>query len=118
MAPFEVIRGGLAFEDPNEIPAPDKPIEEWTEKEHEAYFLACWEQAEDSTLEYAVKTLKEPAEAIAAALEVVEAIRTSCTSDAEKTGLRNEFEYENLPRLLQCLRQRVKEDSCRMAQAK
>lgn len=111
MALLEVIRGGLAFEDPDEISGPDKPIEEWTEEEHDAYFLACWEKAEPSTVEYAVKHLEAPAEAIASALAVLEKISASCAADAEKEGLRNEFDYEQLPHLLQCLRQRVKEDA-------
>ena len=115
MFPFEVIRGGLAFEDPDEIPAPDKPIEEWTPEEHEAYFLACWERAEPPTVEHAVKTIEAPADAIASALDVLEAIKTACAAAADQTGLRNEFDHESLPNLLYSLRQRVKEDAAGMS---
>lgn len=111
MALLEVIRGGLSFEDPDEIPAPDKPSEEWTDEEHEAYFLACWKAAGPSNVEHAVKTLDVPAAAIAAALDVLEAIRSACAAGAEQTGLRSEFDTETLPYLLDCLRQRVKEDA-------
>lgn len=62
------------------------------------------------TMEHAIKTLEAPAAAIAAALEVVEAIRQACADEAAAEGLRNEFDYETAPRLLDALRLRVKAD--------
>ncbi len=117
MAVFEVIHGGLSFKDPDEIPAPDRPAEEWTEAEHEAFFLYCWDNAEDSTLEFSVKNLSVPADAIATAADVLEKIRLACAEGAARTGLRNEFDYEQLPHLLRCLQQRVQEDKTKMAMA-
>ena len=106
---FEVIRGGLLYTDPDEIPAPDKPTEEWTEEEKERYFLFCWEHAEESTVAYAVKKLETPAETIAAAIDVLEAVERACAAGSARTGLQNEFYKETCCNLLMCLRQKANE---------
>ena len=111
MAPFEVIRGGHAFEDPNEIPAPNKPYSEWSEAEKEEYFILEWQLAEEGTVEHVVKNLDAPDEAISTALDVLEKIRLVCNADDDRLGLRHEFDHETLPELLACLRQRVRENN-------
>ena len=89
---------------------PGKAWAEMTEAEKAEYTAQEWAEAEPGTMEHAIKTLEAPAAAIAAALEVVEAIRQACADEAAAEGLRNEFDYETAPRLLDALRLRVKAD--------
>lgn len=89
---------------------PGKEWAEMTEAEKAEHTAQEWAEAEPGTMQHAIKTLKAPAAAIAAALEVIEAIRQVCENEAAADGLRNEFDYESLPDLLTALRLRVKAD--------
>lgn len=109
MKAFEVIKGGPKFHDPDEIPGPDKPIEEWTAEDHEAYSLILWEIAEKPSIEYAVKTMDVPAASLETTLSVLEAVQQSCAREAAALGLRDIFRNENIPNLIWCIRQRLKE---------
>ena len=110
MVELRVIEGGR-FSDPDEIPAPDKPIEQWTNNELAMYEAYLYDNAEDGSVEYSVKYLDEPREDIAAALRVLEAIARDCAAAAERAGTRNEFEIESARNLLRVLRQRVNADN-------
>lgn len=110
MVKLRVIKGGR-FSEPDEIPAPDKPNEEWTIEERDAYHAYLYDHAEEGTVEYSVKYLDEPREDIAAALRVLEAISQSCAAAAKKVGIINEFELESARHLLRILRRRVKNDN-------
>ncbi len=91
-------------------PGKEKTWAEMTEAEKAEYTAQEWAEAEPGTMYHAVKCLEAPAAAIAAALEVVEAIRQACADEAAAEGLRNEFDYESAPDLLTALRQRVKDN--------
>lgn len=89
---------------------PGKEWAEMTEAEKEDYKAQQWAEAEPGTLEHAIKTLDAPAAAIAAALEVMEAIKQACEDEATAEGLRNEFDHETAPDLLEALRRRSEAD--------
>ena len=109
MVDLRVIKGG-PWSDPDEIPAPDKPIEEWTEADHEEYEKALWDSADDpGSIEYVVKKLQEPIEAIETAVHVLEAIKTECEEEAAILGLISDYNRNN-DYLLNLLRRRVKAD--------
>lgn len=86
---FEVIPGGL-FDD-DDIPAPDKPIEEWTDEEHEEYLRTIWNEAGTGTMEHVIKSIDLPKGEIITAINVLEAIRVGCAADASASGLRSEW---------------------------
>lgn len=94
-------------------PGREGPGKEWaqmTEAERAAHKAREWAEAEPGTMEHAIKHLEAPAAAIAAALEVMEAIRQACADEAAAEGLRNEFDHETAPDLLEALRRRSEAD--------
>lgn len=91
-------------------PGKEKTWPEMDETEKAEYTAQQWAEAEPGDFYHAVKYFNAPAAAIAAALEVVEAIRQACADEAAAEGLRNEFDYESAPDLLTALRQRVKDN--------
>ena len=101
---FEVIQGGLPFQD--DIPAPDKPIEEWTPEEREEYERRIWETAQSGTLEHVMKTMEMSEEALYALINSLEAIRAALIAEAEAEGLRDEWQYVDGEYLLQVLKNR------------
>lgn len=90
---FEVIPGGLLLESlrAEDIPAPEKPIEEWTQEEHEEYDRYCYENAEPGSIEHGIKSLSP--DALEAAITGLEAIRAALEAEAAATGFRNEWEH-------------------------
>lgn len=109
MKPFEVLKGGHPFQDPDKIPAPNKPVEEWTAEDHEAYSLTLWEIAEKSSIEYAVKTLDVSPANLETTLSVLEAVQQSCARESAALGLKDIFQEERIHNLIWCIRQRLKE---------
>ena len=106
---FEVIPGGLCLED--DIPAPDKPIEEWTPEEHEEYNRYLYDEAEPGTPEAVIKGLAICPAAIRATIETLEAIRAACGAEAEATGYRSEWPYITTPYLLTLLQLRERSEA-------
>jgi len=96
--------------DDTEIPGPDKPIEEWTEEDHEEYRRILWDLAEDGCIDFAVKNLSCPPDAIETALQVLEEIRYSCGESADRRKLKNDFDTASANELLSLLRRRVRID--------
>ena len=90
---FDVIPGGLLLErlQAEDIPAPDKPIEEWTQEEEEEYNRYCYENAEPGSIEHGIKSLAP--EALEAAITGLESIRAALEAEAAATGFRNEWEH-------------------------
>ena len=109
MVELRVIQGGKFF-DPDEIPAPDKPIEEWTEEDNEQYQSYLWDNAEKGTMQYAIKNLSAPAGDIETAARVLAAIKKTLDESAAREGIRSEFDFESPKALLWMLRRRVKAD--------
>ena len=101
---FEVIPGGLCFED--DIPAPDKPIEEWTEAEVEQYHNALWKAAEPGSVENPVKVADLTADTINTVVEALETIRTVFEAEASETGFQREWPYLTADYLLDMLKRR------------
>lgn len=98
-------------------PGQEKTWPEMSEPEKAEYIAQEWAEAEPGTMYHAAKCLEAPAAAIAAALEVVEAIRQACADEAAAEGLRNDFDYESATDLLTALRLRVNEDRQRQPAA-
>ena len=98
---FEVIPGGLLFED--DIPAPEKPYSEWTEEEKTEYHRYLWENAEPGTLEYTIKRLDFPAEKIRTIITVLESIRNAAREDAAAAGYNSEWKNYRVEELLSIL---------------
>ena len=105
---FEVIPGGLLLAQlaENDIPCPDKPIEEWTEEENEAYHRYLYENAEPGTPEAVIKALDVSTEAIQTVINTLEAIRAGCEAAAAETGYRSEWPHLDAAYLLTLLRLR------------
>ncbi len=99
---FEVIPGGLCLQD--DIPAPDKPIEEWTQEEHEQYHRYLYENAEPGTAEAAVKSLDISSSALQTVIITLEAIQAACEQQVNTSGYRNEWPYLECSYLLTMLK--------------
>lgn len=91
-------------------PGAEADITPEPEPEHEMSIAEEWANPETGTMFHAVKHLKAPAAAIAAALRVTEAIKQTCDNDAAAEGIRTEFTNEAIE-LLTALRLRVEEDN-------
>ena len=113
---FEVIPGGLCFED--DIPAPDKPIEEWTEEEKAEYERYCFENSEPGSAQAAIKEADISPEVISATIDALEAIRTVCSKEAEATGFRDEWPHVMAEDLLTWLHLRKQLEEKRPQQAR
>ena len=95
---FEVIPGGLLFED--DISAPDKPIEEWTAEEKEKYDLCLWENAEKGTVEYTIKNLDISAERVNTLINTLETIKAATQEDAAAAGYVSDWKITTAEELL------------------
>lgn len=103
-----VIPGGLYKPDPqlieDDVPCPDKPVEEWTEEEKEAYDRYMWENADPGSIESVIKAITVSQEDITATISILEKIKACAAETAAETGFRNEWDYsvpEDLLKLLQ-----------------
>ena len=115
---FEVIPGGLLLEKIREddIPAPDKPIEEWTQEEHEEYDRYNYENAEPGTADHALKYLDISPEAIITTISTLEALKAACIKEAEETGYETGWKSANGDNLINLFKQRRRSDAERKAQ--
>ena len=104
---FEVIPGGLRFKD--DIPGPDKPIEEWTPEEHEEYDRYLYEHADPGSPEAAIKAIDISPEALSTVIDVLCKVQVACEKEAEVTGFQNEWSYLEAEHLLKMLRLRQQE---------
>ena len=106
---FEVIPGGLLFED--DIPGPDKPIEEWTEEELEQYNNVLWERAEPGSLEHPIKTVALTTDTISTVIKALEAIHAVFEAEVIETGFRSEWPYLTAEYLLDMLKRRQRSEA-------
>ena len=97
---FEVIPGGLLFEDEDEIPAPNKPYKEWTAEEKEEYHRYLWENAEKGTITYTIKNLDISAESVNTLINTLEAIKTAAQKEAAAAGYKSDWEITRAEELL------------------
>ena len=95
---FEVIPGGLLFED--DISAPNKPIEEWTAEEKEEYDRCLWENAEKGTVEYTIKNLDISAERVNTLINTLETIKAATQEDAAAAGYVSDWKITTAEELL------------------
>ena len=105
---FTLIPGGLLDD---ESPVPDKPIEEWTQEEHEAYTRYWYENAEPGTADYALKHLCISSAAIVTTIQTLEAFRSACIAEAETAGLKTEWTHLTGDNIIGLLKQRQRSDS-------
>ena len=96
---FEVIPGGLLFAD--DVPAPDKPANEWTEEEKTAYDLYMWENAEPGTTEHTIKHFAISSEELSTIISTLERIQTATAAAAAQAGYKNDFKEITAEELLQ-----------------
>ena len=89
---FEVIPGGLLLESlqAEDVPAPDKPIGEWTPEEHEEYNRYCYENAECGSWEHVIKCLAISPDDLSTTIKTLEMIRDAINNEMLETGY-NEF---------------------------
>ena len=104
---FEVIPGGLLFAD--DVPAPNKPIEEWTEEEKTAYDRYLWENAEPGTTEHTIKHFAISSEDLNTIISTLEGIRTATAAAAAQDGYKSDFEAVGAEELLKYLK--IKENA-------
>lgn len=115
---FEVIPGGLLLEllRAEDVPAPDKPIEEWTPEEHEEYNRYCYENAEPGTEDHALKYLDIAPEAIITTISTLEALKAACVKETEETGYDTGWKTITGDNLINLFKQRRRSDAERKAQ--
>ena len=106
---FTIIPGGLLDD---ESPAPDKPIEEWTAEEHEAYSSYWYENAEPGTADYALKHLSISSEAIRTTIQTLETFRSACSAEAEAAGYKTEWNHLSGDNIIGLFKQRLRSDPC------
>ena len=98
---FEIIPGGLLLDD--DIPAPEKPIEDWTEEEKEAYHKILWERAEPGTLADTIKKTSIPEETLDTIIAALKTIKNRAENDAIAAGYMCEWETVSAEELLTLL---------------